>query len=632
MAYRGMIQSLETTESAEPRPLMRGLFPGGGLESVDTAAVVKLVAGGESTVEVEAPVDDVQARIGRALIEIEDRDFEAAARTLDPAALPADASLEIKLEWAEALARANLNEQSDALFEALMQRYPASRRVNFLFAKRLFLRGLALRSAHVLEKTKPFEAGSSQHAFVERVRHLRDLIVAGEGREVDVGDDCRMLAMKHAIGAFRNRPVRELPQRSIGKIVLMTGGLGPGGAERQLSRTAVELEMARRREGQVGGIAIERPVEVIVRSHSAEGQRDFFLSDLKTSNVEIREIDRMAALPTHALGVSDPNITALLDYLPAKVNFGLRRLVAHFRERQPDVVSLWQDGACLFGALAAVVAGVPRIQLVIRGLPPVIRKHMFQPEYEVMYRAMAALPGVEFISNSMGAAKAYAHWLDVPIDRFSIVYNGVQRMECTADERLDQQWSEFIARTPDATHTVGGVFRFDTDKRPTTWIRFAARYAKHHPESRFLLVGGGRLLEHSIALAEELGVADRILFVGRSTDVGYWMKKMDVLVLMSSFEGLPNVLIEAQYLGVPVVSTPAGGASECFIEGVTGHILGCADKTDLDEACEKVQALVGRAHDPAVFEPATRDFLEPNFSVPKMLENFVHVTCGVARA
>ena len=98
---------------------------------------------------------------------------------------------------------------------------------------------------------------------------------------------------------------------------------------------------------------------------------------------------------------------------------------------------------------------------------------------------------------------------------------------------------------------------------------------------------------------------------------------MNVLVLMSSFEGLPNVLIEAQYLGVPVVSTPAGGASECFIEGVTGHILGSAEKTDLEEACMKVNQLIDRAQDESIFGPAMRDFLEPNFSIPRMLENFV---------
>jgi len=181
--------------------------------------------------------------------------------------------------------------------------------------------------------------------------------------------------------------------------------------------------------------------------------------------------------------------------------------------------------------------------------------------------------------------------------------------------------------SPLVTLKAKGVFRFDTDKRPTTWIRFAARYAKTHPDARFLLVGGGRLFEDCVQLARDLGIIERILFVGHSTDVGYWMKKMDVSVLMSSFEGLPNVLIEAQYLGVPVVSTPAGGAAECFIEGVTGHILSCAEKTDLDEACAKVQALLGRAQDASVFEAATRDFLDPNFSISKMLENFLRITC-----
>jgi glycosyltransferase involved in cell wall biosynthesis len=275
------------------------------------------------------------------------------------------------------------------------------------------------------------------------------------------------------------------------------------------------------------------------------------------------------------------------------------------------------------------MAGVPRIQLVIRGLPPVIRRHMFQPEYEVMYRALAAVPGVEFISNSKAAARAYAQWLDLPLERFAIVYNGVQRMECRSTDALEAEWQAFAEKTAGADQTIGGVFRFDTDKRPLLWIRFAARYARLHPSARFVLVGGGRLLDDSIALAESLGVRDRILFVGRSTEVGYWMKRMDVLVLLSSFEGLPNVLIEAQYLGVPVVSTPAGGAAECFIEGVTGHILGCADKTDLDEACAKVRALVGRAGQPDIFAAAERDFLDAKFSVPRMLENFVSTSCGI---
>ena len=52
------------------------------------------------------------------------------------------------------------------------------------------------------------------------------------------------------------------------------------------------------------------------------------------------------------------------------------------------------------------------------------------------------------------------------------------------------------------------------------------------------------------------------------------MSKFDVLLLTSRIEGLPNVLIEAQLLGVPVVSTDCGGASETFINSSSGILVG----------------------------------------------------------
>src|SRR4029078_1718468 len=116
-------------------------------------------------------------------------------------------------------------------------------------------------------------------------------------------------------------------------------------------------------------------------------------------------------------------------------------------------------------------------------------------------------------------------------------------------------------------------------------------YLRKHPKTRFLLVGDGRLLPKAQELAEELGIANRILFTRRSTRVGFWMSKMDVFVLLSRYEGLPNVLIEAQYMGVRVVTTPAGGPAKCLIDGVTGHVLDCAENPDFDMMIEKVHDL-----------------------------------------
>src|SRR5690606_23905969 len=95
-------------------------------------------------------------------------------------------------------------------------------------------------------------------------------------------------------------------------------------------------------------------------------------------------------------------------------------------------------------------------------------------------------------------------------------------------------------------------------------------------------------------------------------------------VLLSRFEGLPNVLIEAQYSGVPVVTTPAGGAAECLIEGVTGRVVSRCDKPDLGEVVAAAEHMLETCDPGVLFAPdgAGRKFLDERFSIPGMLKTF----------
>jgi glycosyltransferase involved in cell wall biosynthesis len=124
-------------------------------------------------------------------------------------------------------------------------------------------------------------------------------------------------------------------------------------------------------------------------------------------------------------------------------------------------------------------------------------------------------------------------------------------------------------------------------------------------------------------LAAELGILPRILFVGLSKHVGYWLMKMDALVLMSQYEGLPNVLIEAQYMGVPVVSTPAGGAEECFIPNETGYVLQDAKDPDLYEACDKISTLITQFKNNPDLKNKAIHFASTHFSISGMIDNTV---------
>lgn len=539
------------------------------------------------------------------------------------------------LDKAKLLHDAREYERSRDIFDGLIARNPANVAIIMAYAKRLLQLGQLVRARKLLiPYADVFPEGNWRRLLVDKTLSLFALLSRLEGTPLQEGQDARILAMKHMILHFRDRELPACDSSGLGRLTLITGSLGPGGAERQLTRLAIELERARKKNGEIAGVKLDRPVEVIVRSHGPEKQNDFYLAEIQAAGCELGQINLFKPLSNKCLGIDDPILSMLIDYLPSQVNFGIRRLTRHFQESGTETASMWQDGACLFGGLAALMAGVPHIQLAIRGLPPSVRRHMYRPEYEIFYRAMAEVPGVRFISNSLSAARAYAEWLDIPVGRFGIVYNGVEPMRAEPSPQCAELWEKFVDATPDVEHTIGGVFRFDTDKQPLLWIRFAARYLRRHPNSRFLLVGDGRLLPNAQELAEQLGISDRILFVGRSTRVGYWMTKMDVLVLTSRYEGLPNVLLEAQYMGVRVVTTPAGGAAECLIDGTTGYVLECAEKPDLEHVVELVHGLALRSDDRELFAEGGigRTFLDSHFSIPRMLEEYVTCTVDSLRA
>lgn len=519
--------------------------------------------------------------------------------------------------------------RAGVLFANLLDRFPERRELRINIAKRLRRRGLIADAHTVIAPAAPRLApGSRALALAEELAALHQLFLRLEGGVSLGGVDVRTLAMKHAVLHFGERSVTPQATAELGRTALITGSVGPGGAERQMTRIARLLQEVHKAGALIAGTRVTAAPEVIVKSHGVVKRNDFFLPELIEAGVTTSEINEMPSIPSRKQDLAGGDLARLLDILPPQVNYGVTRLTPYLRERGMAVVSLWQDGAVLFGALAALLAGVPRIQLVFRGLPPSIRQDRHRPEYESLFTALALVPGVQFICNSHAAATAYARWLALPAERFVILYNGVERQVACSRQTDDGGWRAFEAATGDATETIGGIFRFESDKRPLLWIRLAHRYLKRRPRARFVIVGHGRLFEAGMALAAELGIADRILFAGHSLDVGSWYDRFNALVLMSRYEGLPNVLVEAQMHGVPVVSTPAGGAAECFIEGVTGHILSCAATPDLDEACDRIEALVCEPADRVQRAATAREFADTTFAVPLMLGRFI----GIATA
>jgi glycosyltransferase involved in cell wall biosynthesis len=108
------------------------------------------------------------------------------------------------------------------------------------------------------------------------------------------------------------------------------------------------------------------------------------------------------------------------------------------------------------------------------------------------------------------------------------------------------------------------VGRYDLLKGLRELVEATARIVPQHPEVALALVGEGPALETLKVLASQLGIAERVCFVGpfKSQQVSRWLAACDVFCLPSYAEGCPNAVIEALNCGRPVVASNVGGIPE----------------------------------------------------------------------
>ena len=105
-------------------------------------------------------------------------------------------------------------------------------------------------------------------------------------------------------------------------------------------------------------------------------------------------------------------------------------------------------------------------------------------------------------------------------------------------------------------------------------LRYAIEGLRHAPSVLLLIVGGSDdIIAEANASAQELGVGDRVLFVGPRHDLAPFLAASDTFVLPSAYEANALVVLEALASGLPVVTTRVGYAPEIVVDGDNGYLV-----------------------------------------------------------
>ncbi len=344
------------------------------------------------------------------------------------------------------------------------------------------------------------------------------------------------------------------------RVLLANHSLSMGGAERQIVNTLVGLKQR--------GVA---DVALACERRRDYGSDDPFGETLQRHGIAVSEL---AGLPLDDAFL--PSGEGLPHSLGDDVLFWAGLLRAH----RPQVLHAWQDATSVKAGLAAALVGVPRIVLAARNRSP-LHFGYWLPWMRPVYRALSQLPNVVMTNNSLAGARDYARWLDLPEARIQVIYNALAPAALAPAAPADVAALRARHGIAEGAPVIGSIFRFYDEKNPLVWIATAAAVAARKPDARFLLVGDGPMRAAMQETARRAGIADRVILAGEMGDPKSALAAMQVFLLTSREEGLPNVVIEAQAQGVPVVTTRAGGAPEAIDPDKSGIVVDRADPAAL---------------------------------------------------
>lgn len=170
----------------------------------------------------------------------------------------------------------------------------------------------------------------------------------------------------------------------------------------------------------------------------------------------------------------------------------------------------------------------------------------------------------------------YAVEHGVKPDRLSYVPNAIDLTEYTRQQSRAQ--AKYALGLDADEHAIGVIARFSSEKGVDRAIRMFAELHQQRPNTRLHLIGDGPQRPDLEALADELGLLYAVRWWGWQKDTRKIAQALDTLLLPSHTEGLPNVVLEAMAIGLPVAATQVGAVPEVLDDGACGVLL-CDDES-----------------------------------------------------
>lgn len=263
---------------------------------------------------------------------------------------------------------------------------------------------------------------------------------------------------------------------------------------------------------------------------------------------------------------------------------GLVRLI---RTEKVDLIQSHLLGSNLYCSLAGLITRRP-VVATFHGV--------------VDFGGKERLRGIKYAAINAGASSIVAVSNDLRSEiigstslnpeKIKLVYNGISTAGYKRPRsrllREKYGWS-------DKEIVIGSLGNIRPAKGYDILLRTAALLEKSPRSYRFVIAGQGKgaLYEELLQLRDELGLQDRVLFLGFIDDAAEFLSNLDLFLSTSISEGLPLSAIQAMVAGRPLVATRCGGYEELITDGENGVLVAIGDSRAIAAAVDRLAAETG---------------------------------------
>lgn len=243
------------------------------------------------------------------------------------------------------------------------------------------------------------------------------------------------------------------------------------------------------------------------------------------------------------------------------------------RKEKYHIVHTHSSKAGILGRLAAWCTGTPIIIHTIHGLPFFPYQNKFMNFMAVNLERITALITDKIITVCDNMTKK-AHKAKVaPLNKFLTIYSGMELDEFL-NVKENKKLKESLA-VKDSELVVGKIARLFELKGHRFLLKSAKEVISEFPNVKFLFIGDGNLKDKLQKQAIELEIEDKIIFTGLvpREKIPDYISIMDIVVHVSSREGLARAIPQALACGKPVIAFDIDGADEIIRDGQNGFLL-----------------------------------------------------------